>query len=61
MKSSRHPSPDDILYAFAVEFDGTPQDVTRWKRRYPLWAREIEMLALEIMLPDGLQEPEGDE
>lgn len=49
MKKKHIPTPDDILYGFAVTWDGTPQDLTKWKRDYPLWASDIENLAAEII------------
>lgn len=49
MKKKYIPTPDDILYGFAVSWDGTPQDLTHWKRQFPLWAPEIEEIATEIV------------
>lgn len=43
------PTADDILYGFAVEWDLTPQSLTEWKRLYPLWASDLEALALAII------------
>lgn len=55
MKRKTHPTPDDILYGFAVTFDGTPQELTRWQKQYPLWAKELAELALAIALPEGVR------
>lgn len=60
MKKQPRPSLDDILCAFAVEPEMTPQLLTEWKRRYPLWSAELERLALALMLPEGVEPMEGD-
>lgn len=44
-----HITRDDILYGFAVLWDGTPAMLTEWKRRYPIWADELEEFALETI------------
>lgn len=40
---------DDILYGFAVLWDESPAMLTEWKQRYPLWAKELDDFALEVV------------
>lgn len=40
---------DDILMGFAVTWDRTPAMLTEWKKRYPLWANEMEDFAVETI------------
>lgn len=49
MKKTYKPTRDDILGGFAVSWDGTPQDLTAWKRQFPRYADELHELATEFV------------